>query len=528
MSLRDKIASVFSSVARKISPQQGRAFKAAAMNQLGGASWASMPININQDLRLANPMLKGSSRDLLKNNPHFQKFLTMARRNLIGPDGIRLQSKVKDASGASDKAANKIIEDAWADWGKARHCTTEGKLTWLDLQNFAVTNFMTDGEVFLRLLPGYNNKYRFSIQVLESMALSMDLNANLNNGVRIRQGIEIDEWGKPLAYHFIRAPWGRDYSDYTPIFASSLGFQYDRIPASQIVHIYKPEFPGQLRGRPVASSVIWTLKMLDGYTEAELTAARAEASKMGFYTVEQGADVSADSRLADGTMISEFEPGIIQKLPAGVKYEKNDLQHPNGNYETFRKAILRESASGLGVSYNEFGNDLEGVNYSSIRQGALAERDTWKQEQSYWIEHLCQPVYESWLGCFLLAGLSPLPASKFDKFNSAEWLPRSWGWVDPRADADANISLMKAGLRSPQMILAETGVDIEDLQEQFQAATPFLKMVASLFPDKGTSADSKAKTTVDDDASPDDAENTGDNANGSQDKNPQSPKKLQG
>ena len=54
------------------------------------------------------------------------------------------------------------------------------------------------------------------------------------------------------------------------------------VPASEIIHAYMPTRPEQTRGVPFTASAMPNIKMLNGYMEAEITAARVSASKMGF------------------------------------------------------------------------------------------------------------------------------------------------------------------------------------------------------------------------------------------------------
>jgi capsid protein len=57
--------------------------------------------------------------------------------------------------------------------------------------------------------------------------------------------------------------------------------------------------------------------------------------------------------------------------------------YPTGEFLPFHKAMLRSMAAGMGVLYNNLASDLEGVNFSSIRQGTLDEREHWKELQQW-------------------------------------------------------------------------------------------------------------------------------------------------
>ena len=127
---------------------------------------------------------------------------------------------------------------------------------------------------------------------------------------------------------------------------------------------------------------------------------------------------------------------------------------------------LRGVASGGGVSYNSLANDLEGVNYSSIRAGVMEDREEWKQIQNWLIEAFYRPVFQEWLPLAILSGQIRLPFSKLEKFSADTWAARRWGWVDPLKDIQATTLAVNNLLETRTENIAETGRDIEDVFEQ--------------------------------------------------------------
>jgi lambda family phage portal protein len=221
---------------------------------------------------------------------------------------------------------------------------------------------------------------------------------------------------------------------------------------------------------------------------------------MGFYETEMGAEYAGDDTDSKGNLIAEVEPGVLEQLPPGVKFSAFTPDHPVGNYAPFIKATLRGIASGLCVSYNSLAADLESVNYSSLRGGALEERDFWKMLQAWMIDQFCSNIYSDWLKWMLLTGEIPYPYSDFGKLHAPKWQPRSWAWVDPLKDLQANIEAIKNGLASRQEIAAADGKDLDDLLEQIKIEKELLAKYGLAF---STSAEPKA------------ADNTGDTADGS-------------
>jgi hypothetical protein len=151
-----------------------------------------------------------------------------------------------------------------------------------------------------------------------------------------------------------------------------------------------------------------------------------------------------------------------------VTFQAHESRYPDQAIGPFVKHHLQRIASGWGVAYHSLANDLEGVNYSSIRSGTLEERDRWAADQEWFIASFLEPVYRAWLQYSLMAGSitmpngSALPAAKADKFGAHEWQARRWDWVDPKSDVEANILKVRAGLMSPQDLSAAMGYDFED------------------------------------------------------------------
>src|SRR5579884_2199984 len=98
-------------------------------------------------------------------------------------------------------------------------------------------------------------------------------------------------------------------------------------------------------------------------------------------------------------------------MAVGQKLQSIDWQHPNAAFSEFVKAMLRGMAVGLNVSYASLAGDLREVNYSSIRQGALDERDAWRTLQTFAIRHIYQPIFTDWFAMARLTGRLPLPAA---------------------------------------------------------------------------------------------------------------------
>lgn len=455
MKVLDRIAGYFGYA----KPQPRRRDFAAAKASNLTADWFSSIQSANAEIRHSLRALRARSRNLAADDPYARKFIKMISTNVIGPNGIGLQMKVKDPNGSMDRFANDAIEAAWKLRMKPRNMTVTGRISGREEQRLIIETIAKDGEILIRKVKGFENDFAYAHQIIEADHLDEDYNAELPNGNRVCMGVEHDKWYRPVAYHLLVNHPG----DYTYIRSNH---RYERIPADEIIHAFIQERPNQMRGIPWMVPTMLRMKMLDGFEEAALVAARTGAAKMGFLETKTGDDYVGDDTDASGNPISEVEPGMIEQLPEGWKFNSFDPKYPDAAVQPFLKAALRGIASGLLVSYNTLASDLEGVNYSSIRQGVFDERDCYRMIQWWMIEHILQDDFEEWLRMSLLRGTIPLPVSKFDKFNAPKWQPRGWAWIDPQSEVTAAVAAINNGLKSRTQIVAEQGMDYEEVLEQ--------------------------------------------------------------
>jgi lambda family phage portal protein len=414
--------------------------------------------------------LRARSRQLAADNDYARRFFKLCRVNVVGSQGIRMQVRSIERETTEgiiyDDRANTLIEAAWAEWSRKKFCCMDGRLSLIDVMQLIIETVPKDGEIFIRKIKGRSagNPFGFALQLVEADHVDENHNAVLQNGNRIRMGIEYDSWNRPVAYHVRNRHPGDSYTT-----VGDDRFLVQRIPASDMIHLYAMERPSQSRGVPWLITAMRRLNMLGGYEEAELVAAREASAKMGFYKLTEGAELNQFAQDEDGTLIREVEAGQNEILPQGVEFQQYDPQHPTAAFGDYVKCVLRGAASGLGVSYNSLANDLQGVNFSSIRQGVLEERELWKLLQTWLIEHFCADVFEEWLLMSLTTQKIPLPLNKFDKFNAPVWRPRGWQWVDPLKDMKASIEGINAGLSTAQDVAGQQGNDIEDVYAQLAA-----------------------------------------------------------
>ena len=445
-----------------------RYYKAAKADRLTW-SWTKLPQSADQVVAQNQRALRARSREQYANNDYARRFVGMVQANVIGPNGISMQARAVSRRGNPDTSANDGIEAAWKDWGRKEYCDISRRFTWREMQRLFIGGVAIDGEAFVIKHKSRAMRYGFALQLIDPELCPVDYNQPDDN---IRMGIEYDEFDRPVAYHFQTLTQDGSYTRD--------GQRYIRYAADQVIHAYIAEMVGQRRGMPWMSTALLRMNQLAGYEEAAVVAARVGATKMGFFTSPDGQGLTGDDTDAQGNLISEAEAGTFEQLPDGVQFQSWDPQYPHGEYADFVKAQLRGIASGLGVAYHGLSNDLEGVNFSSIRSGVLEEREVWKGLQEWAIDNLHTHVYETWLVSALLSDAihtatgGTLSVLSAEKYRRVAWQPRRWQWVDPAKDMAANQTAINERLRSRSDVIREMGRDPEEVWREIERENDLL------------------------------------------------------
>lgn len=414
----------------------------------------SADAEVKGDLRT----LRRRARELARNTWACSRYAGILEDNLIGPEGIRLQSLARGPDGEVDENAAQAIEDAWVKWGERRTATADGRLNWHGVSELMVSTEATDGEAILRMLPGFDNDFGFSVQVLDSDQLDEEFNRPKSKTKNeIRMGVEVDKWTRPVRYWMY---------DAHPFDYQAAG-RRDRVPiaAENLIHRYQIRRAGQTRGVSWFAPILMDAQMLSALQEGELIASRIAANKSGVFEVDP--EMADDPELPSG--INDFtwdmQPGVFETLPAGLKATFFDPTHPNSAFIGFSKIILHSIAAGLRTSYATLTGDLTDVNFSSIRAGTITEQDVYRRLQRHTWENIHRPIFRQWLRWAMAMGAIPgLPqGARYEEMEHHVWQPRGWTWVDPLKDAKTSELTLALGLDTRTRIAGQLGRSYPDM-----------------------------------------------------------------
>ena len=443
-----------------------RMYQGAQFSRLT-ADWVTSNTSADSEVYGSAQKLRDCARQLCRDNDYARQALRAIEGNVIG-QGIPFQSQVRmQRGGKLDTGINDAIESTWRQWSQARYCHTGGKLGFADIERLIIRACAESGEVFIRMVRQTfgGGIIPLALEVLEADQLDDGLNGRSQQGNEIRMGVELDGWGRPIAYHFLAYHPG-DYQFSNQQISTQ---RHKRIPAEEIIHLYRSERPGQTRGVTWFASAIQRLHHLAGYEQAEVVRARASSALMGFITSPEGELIGDD--VMDGERVSNFEPGVFKYLNPGESVTVPSLDSPDGQFESFLRAMLRAMAAGIGCSYETISRDFSQTNYSSSRLSLIEDRDHWRILQSWIIENFHQRVFHEWVELAVLSNALKLPGYELapERFKAARWMPRGWAWVDPAKEVQAYKDAVRCGFKTLSEVVAEQGGDLDEVFLQLES-----------------------------------------------------------
>lgn len=458
------------------SPPVMRRSYTAALSEARFSDFSRSKGSADYELMIGLAALREKSRNLARNSNTMRRYIRLLQQNVVGASGFVYRCRVKFADGKLDIVLNRNVE--WAFWRWMKTPTVDGVMTGHEMQKQAIATWARDGEYFVEKV--YNPRYPdgMALNPIEADLIDETLNTVYSaTGNQIKMGVEVDQYGRPVAYHVLTQHPG-DPGWYS----KSSARKYRRVEASKIIHLYERLRPGQTRGEPPASAAINPVKMLDGYREAEVTGRRIAASVMGFFkrALPQAAqiDAIAERPIADesGAFEIDMSPGTFKQLPDGMDFTKFEATGSQTDYRQFEGQVKKDIAMGLNISNFSLGMETEAVSFSTGRSVLIEDRDYYKMVQTFMIDGLMMPVFLAWFKSHTLSQDSAVPPTKISKvIDQSIFHGRGWDWVDPSKDVSANAEALKTRQTSLSRVAAQRGIDLADLLQEIADDEAMLK-----------------------------------------------------
>ena len=405
--------------------------------------------HVNTLIQAAGADMTARAQHLIRNNGYAANAVESWAGNAVG-------TGIKPSSGIADAVLKDRVQRLWLRW--TDESDAEGLTDFYGQQRRAARELFIAGEVFFRIRPRRPEdglSVPLQLQMLPAEMLPLNHNQALDNGHRIRQGIEFDRIGRRVAYHFLRRHPG-DITD------PGLAGETVRVPAESVLHIVDPVDAGQLRGVSRFSPALVKLFLLDQYDDAELDRKKVAAMFVGFVRrPERELDNTAD-RDDQGEPLLPLEPGQLQMLDDGEDITFSTPADVGGNYESFQYRTLLQVAAALGLPYANLTADMLKANYSNTRAALLEFRRRIESFQhSVIVYQMCRAVWARWMDMAVLSGQLALPEYEQRRadYLDCNWLPPRWDWVDPLKDIRAETLAIQSGFKSRTQAIGERGFD---------------------------------------------------------------------
>jgi len=436
-------------------PSGVRARLEGAMSRRRLRGWQPPLENINSLVASGGPRLLARSRELVVTNGYAANACEAYAANLVG-DGIKPSSLIEEPE------LRDTVQRLWLAW--TDQADADGLTDFYGLQAMIAREMFVAGECFVRIRPRRAEDgllVPMQLQLLQSEMLPFEKTETAANGNAIRCGIEFDLIGRRVAYHFRRRHPGdsTDRRDAIP--------DTTRVPAEDVLHIYRPIDAGQIRGLPHVAPAMVRLFLLDQYDDAELDRKKTAAMFAGFITKNAPEEALMGEVEDEGTGIgiASLEPGTLQVLLPGEDIKFSSPADVGGGYEAFQYRTLLAISASLGLPYHLVTGDVRQANYSSLRAELVEFRRRIGQLQHGVMAHqFCRPVWTRWLEAAALSGALELP--DMAKAKPVHWIPPRWDWVDPLKDIQAQLLGIEAGLMSRRKAVEATGYDIEEIDRE--------------------------------------------------------------
>ena len=311
-----------------------RMYASARQSRLTG-EWSAGTSSADAEIRTSLTSLRGRCRALDRDSAYAKRARTVVVNNVVG-SGIGMQAQVKSSRSRFIPRVNDAIEQAFKDWWETpEFCHTGATLAAGDFERAAMSEVFETGEVFIRqhLTPFGASEIPYALELIESERVPHGIQPQVirATGIEVRMGIEVDNFYRPLAY------WIRDHhpSDFHYPSGARGAEKVTRVDASEIIHLRIVERWPQTRGVPWLHAVAKKMNDMDGYSEAEIVAARGAANYMA--AIESDPMSSIGEEQEDGTRQIEISPGIIVDLAPGEKMNFFSPNRPNTALDGFMR-----------------------------------------------------------------------------------------------------------------------------------------------------------------------------------------------
>lgn len=394
------------------------------------------------------------ARDMDRNDGIVGQMINRAVLNAI-QNGLQPDPKT------GDEKLDQAIKDRWWDWaGDARKCSTDGEMTYSDMEELALRHVFVDGDIFaIHTEDG-------PLQLVEAHRCRTPSATKRN----VVHGVLMDESRKRLEYWFTK-------DDIEPTRALKLVGEIEARPAFDedgnrlVLHVRDPKRVTQTRGVSALAPVFDMLGMHEDIQFAKLvqqqitsciTFIRQRTSDFNGGTPESLGRTEVD---AAERLITDIAPGLEIRGLKGETITGFSPNVPNAEFFQQMRMILQIIGNNLGLPLVLLMMDASDTNFSGWRGAMDQAKMGFRRNQRWFIDHFETPNYLWKLRQFAVQDRAMLAAMNRlgPKFFAHEWNTPRWPYIQPLQDAQADELRQRKLLTSPRRMHAERSQDWQDV-----------------------------------------------------------------
>lgn len=426
--------------------------------------------SVREDIDFHNQTLRERARMLYMAAPIAASAIKTPRTNVIGL-GLKMNPKIdREFLRLSSEAAEqweKKTKAEFALWAENKNaCDATGMNNFYAMQQLAFVSWLVSGDVFV--LKKYKegtlwNPYSLRLHVIEADRCATpnligieNLTTAVYKGNMVYDGVEVDEDGMVVAYHFRnKHPYeiALEETKYSRVLAYG-----EKTGMPNVLHIMNTERPEQYRGVTYLAQIIEPLLQTRRYTESEITAAIVESFFTAFIKTtrdtnempigEVGSEGEEQQTSYDPNEY-EMGPGNVIVLNPEEDVLFGDPKRPASGFSAFLKEMCTQIGAALEIPHDILMKEYN-ASYSASR-GALLE--AWKGFRMYrgwFVDDFCRPIYNMWMSEAVARGRISAPGFFQDPLIRNAWLGCEWigpsqGQLDPVKEVTAEIMSVAAG-----------------------------------------------------------------------------------
>lgn len=429
----------------------------------------------------AGPHLRAWGRHFEENHDIAVGILDELVNQVVGR-GIQIEPMVIDRNGRPLEAVNQALADLLDEWTELPDVTEQ--LTWGECQRLICRAWFRDGDHFTHHIQGYDRGYTFglgripyAIELVEADHVPLDFSVDAQGAPRTFQGVELDGWHRPTAFHVYEHHPGSNNVRFSPVATGAFLARTRRIPAEQMSQLaFRRRYP-QVRGVSIFAPVTRRLHDIHDYDESERIAARVNA-RLAMWVKRDVEATQPDQTEGRERSIELPQGAVMDELAPGEDIGTASTERPNSNLNDHRQGQLRAVAAGTLTRYSAIGRDFNGT-YSAQRQELVEARHGYAPFTGYFISRVVRQQYMRLIETAILIGrLDARVVGELSvrELARAEYTGPAMPWIDPGKEIDADIKAINNDLATREQVIRRRGSDPRKIPERDhsheQQATP--------------------------------------------------------